>query len=122
MLWGYIAVWVCTLFSAASIAELLSIWPTAAGQIHWSAVLAPQGYGPAFSFACGWLTILGQVALSAAAAFVVGGNYVGMFILTHQDFVSSRYQTIIGYWGVSLACPLVCPRRCNWLTPPYFYS
>lgn len=57
MIWGYIVVWVFTLFAAGSIAELLSIWPTAAGQIHWSAELAPKGWGPAFSFACGWLTI-----------------------------------------------------------------
>lgn len=101
MFWGYLAVWILTLFAAASIAEMLSIWPTAAGQIHWAAVLAPAGWGPAFSFATGWLTITGQVALSAAAAFVVGSNYVGMYILSHQEFAPSRYQTILGYWGVS---------------------
>jgi choline transport protein len=100
MLWGYVACFVLTLFACVSMAEMLSIWPTAAGQIHWSAVLAPSGWGLAFSFACGWLTITGQIALGAAAAFVVGGNFVGMYTLTHEGFESSRYQTILGYWGM----------------------
>ncbi|KAM0750786.1 amino acid transporter [Meredithblackwellia eburnea MCA 4105] len=100
MLWGYILVWILTIFSAASIAEMLSIWPTAAGQLHWSNVLAPKGWGPVISFYTGWLTITGQVAITAAAAFAVGTNLVGMYILVHPDFVPQRYQTILGYWGI----------------------
>ncbi|KAM0750785.1 amino acid transporter [Meredithblackwellia eburnea MCA 4105] len=100
MLWGYCLVWILTIFSGASMAEMLSIWPTAAGQIHWTNMLAPRGWGPVISFYVGWITITGQVAITAAAAYIIGSNVLGMYILVHPDHVSQPYQVVLGYWGI----------------------
>ncbi|ETS77324.1 hypothetical protein PFICI_11198 [Pestalotiopsis fici W106-1] len=42
VVWGLVAAGFCNLALAASLAEFLSAYPTAGGQYHWVAVVAPR--------------------------------------------------------------------------------
>lgn len=42
MIFGYLIVAFCSLCGAASLAEMVSIWPTAEGQIAWTENMAPE--------------------------------------------------------------------------------
>jgi amino acid permease (GABA permease) len=48
-----------------AMAEIASVYPTAGGLYYWSAKLAGQKSGPAWSWFTGWFNVLGQVAITA---------------------------------------------------------
>jgi amino acid transporter len=49
--------------------EICSSYPSAGSVYHWAGMLAPPGYGPLFSYYCGWFNFLGNAAGDAAFAF-----------------------------------------------------
>lgn len=94
MIFGYLIVAVCSLCGAASMAELVSIWPTAEGQIAWTETMAPEFcagilvgsrawlprsgfFGTTLTFGIpsqrywvAWLTCSGWIALTMSAKFI----------------------------------------------------
>ena len=42
MVYGVIVIFVTVGFSALSLAELASVYPTAGGQYHWTNIMAPE--------------------------------------------------------------------------------
>lgn len=52
LIWGFLVAWIGNLAVAASLAELASIAPTAGGQYHWTAMLAPERHKAFLS----WIT------------------------------------------------------------------
>ncbi|PHH59786.1 hypothetical protein CDD81_2590 [Ophiocordyceps australis] len=99
VLWGLVVAGVCNLCLAASLAEFLSAWPTAGGQYHWVALVAPQSSRRALSFVTGWISVCGWVALSASAPFFCSsfvGNIVAVFNGGHE---LPPWQTFLLYVG-----------------------
>src|SRR4249920_2837718 len=68
IVWGWLFVWVMTLFVGLAMAEVCSSFPTAGGLYYWSAKLARTN-GPAWSWFTGWFNFLGQVAVTAGIDF-----------------------------------------------------
>jgi choline transport protein len=86
LLYGSIAVAFFSLTVAMSLAELSSAYPTSGGmhfqksnncgrnlpdikhpgQYHWTAELAPKGYGPVLSWFCGYFNSIGWCVVSAS--------------------------------------------------------
>jgi len=54
---------------AASVAELVSAYPTCGGLYYTISRLAPPKYVPAISWIDGWLNLLGQVAGIASSEY-----------------------------------------------------
>ncbi len=61
LVYGFIYAFLGALATAASLAEMASMYPTSGGQYHWTAVLAPPGQKVFLSWFCGWIATLGWV-------------------------------------------------------------
>jgi amino acid transporter len=70
--YGFILCFVGTLFTCCSIAELASMYPTAGGQYHYVALLAPAKYKNILSWMAGWLSILAWVCTTVLYNLVLG--------------------------------------------------
>ncbi|GAA5851710.1 hypothetical protein JCM8547_001181 [Rhodosporidiobolus lusitaniae] len=79
MFWGFIIVTVCSFAGAASLGELVSIWPTAEGQIAWTSNLAPPSCRRFLRFFMGWLTSAAWLIITCSANFICALE-VGLFL------------------------------------------
>ena len=65
LLYGFLFVWLGYAAVVASMGELVSMWPIAAGQYHWTYRLAPDRYKSVLSYVTGWYVwkiIPGQIS------------------------------------------------------------
>ncbi|OAG44290.1 hypothetical protein AYO21_01286 [Fonsecaea monophora] len=103
LFYNYIISFAGTVAIALSLAEISSIWPTAGGQYHWVAVLAPRGSRVVASWFTGWISVGGQIVLTASAAFAAGLQFQALITLNHPDtYVPQRWQGMLFYWLVLL--------------------
>ncbi|KAI5457651.1 amino acid/polyamine transporter I [Mariannaea sp. PMI_226] len=71
------------------------------GQYHWVAALCPPSTRSAASWATGWISVGGQIVLTASAAFAAGLQIQALIILNHPDsYVPTRWQGMLLYWAV----------------------
>ncbi|RAQ99182.1 amino acid transporter [Stemphylium lycopersici] len=70
--WGYILIWVGSISIYTVLSELSSMAPTAGGQYHWVAMLAPASYRKFLSYITGWVTTIGWQATAASSAYLAG--------------------------------------------------
>ena len=70
MLWGWVAASLFTLSTAASMAEICSVYPSAGSVYYWTAMLAPsKESAPWLSYVCAWFNLLGNIACDSSFAF-----------------------------------------------------
>ncbi|KKY16533.1 putative amino acid transporter [Diplodia seriata] len=102
LFYNYIIAFIGTLLTAASLAEIASIYPTAGGQYHWVASLAPSHTRLVASWFTGWINIGGQVVLTASAAFAAGLQFQALIVLNDASgtYVPQRWQGMMFYWAV----------------------
>lgn len=101
LFYNYVLSFLGTIAVAVSLAEIASIWPTAGGQYHWVAELAPSKHRLAASWFTGWISIGGQIVLTASAAFAGGLQYQAMITLNNPDsYIPTRWQGMLFYWLV----------------------
>lgn len=81
-----------------SLAEIASMYPSAAGQYHWVAVMAPMKQRLHASWFTGWISIGGQVMLTASAAFAGGLQLQALITLNNLDtYMPQRWQGMLFY-------------------------
>ncbi|KAI0478677.1 putative GABA permease [Xylariaceae sp. FL0804] len=100
VIWGYIIVWVGTLSTFAVLSELASMAPTAGGQYHWVAMLAPVSSWRFLSYITGWMTFAGWQAVTASAAYLVGTLLQSIIILLAPSYVPQPWQTMLFFWAI----------------------
>ena len=71
LVYGFIYAMLGALSTAASLAEMASIYPTSGGQYHWTAMLAPDSQRVTLSWFTGWIATLGWVANTAAGVYYI---------------------------------------------------
>ncbi|KKK26013.1 hypothetical protein AOCH_000444 [Aspergillus ochraceoroseus] len=76
LVWGYIISAIAAIFVSCSLAEFASIWPTSAGQSHWTVALSPPKYRK----------ILTQ----------------SMVAITHPDYVAERWHVYVMFLFISI--------------------
>lgn len=89
-----------TIAIAFSLAEMSSIYPTAGGQYHWVAALAPPQNRKAASWFTGWISVGGQICLTASAAFAGGLQLRGLISINNDSYVPTQWQGMLFYWAV----------------------
>lgn len=89
---------ICTVAITCSLGEIASIYPTAGGQYHWVAALAPKSSRSAAAWFTGWISIGGQVVLTASAAFAAALQIQGLAILNNSNYAPERYQAMLIFW------------------------
>lgn len=65
LLYGVIIVNIAMFFTGLTLAELASVYPTAGGQYHFTALLAPSNWGRSMSYICGVATAFAWMAQAA---------------------------------------------------------
>jgi choline transport protein len=88
----------CTIAIACSLGEIASIYPTAGGQYHWVAALAPTATRSAAAWFTGWISIGGQIVFTASAAFAAALQMQGLAIMNNGSYEPERYQAMLIFW------------------------
>ncbi|KAJ5751561.1 amino acid permease [Penicillium odoratum] len=81
--------------------------PTAGGQYHWAAMLAPIKYQKFLSFMTGWWAVLGWQTALASSAFLTGTMIQGAAILGNSLYDSLPWQGTLIIWATLLCALLV---------------
>ncbi|KAL2060120.1 hypothetical protein VTL71DRAFT_9942 [Oculimacula yallundae] len=100
LFYNYIISFIGTVAIASSLAEIASIYPTAGGQYHWVAALAPKKQMIVASWFTGWISIGGQIVLTASAAFASGLQFQALILIHNDGYSPMRWQGMLFYWFV----------------------
>lgn len=74
--------------------------PTAGGQYHWVAMLAPRSSQKILSYITGWLTVLGWQASIASGAYLTGTSIQGVIVLTSPTYNPKGWHGTLLTWAV----------------------
>lgn len=107
MVYGFIYAILGALSTAASLAEMASIWPTSGGQYHWTAMLAPPSQKVFLSWFAGWIATIGWIANTAAGAFFAATMIQGIVVQTTPTYAGPRWQGTLLLWAIMLLVFLV---------------
>ncbi|KAK5104620.1 hypothetical protein LTS08_002511 [Lithohypha guttulata] len=81
-----------------SLAEMASMYPSAAGQYHWVARISPAKGRRISSWFTAWISIGGQIVLTASAAFAGGLQLQALITLNNVDtYIPQRWQGMLFY-------------------------
>ncbi|KAJ5464493.1 uncharacterized protein N7458_000179 [Penicillium daleae] len=105
--YGFIFAWVGTVCIFVVLSELASMAPTAGGQYHWAAMLAPIKFQKFLSYITGWFTIIGWQCGFAASAFLTGTMIQGTAVLAHSKYDALPWQGTLIVWLALLVALLV---------------
>ncbi|THH08402.1 hypothetical protein EW145_g2730 [Phellinidium pouzarii] len=88
---------------AASVAELVSAYPTSGGIYTCTAFVVPKNYRASVTFVAGWMTIMGQLATPASVTFALSQMiFAAATIGTDGTFVASTGQILGLYVGLTV--------------------
>ncbi|KAL2204516.1 amino acid permease, partial [Sarocladium strictum] len=100
LFYNFVLTFICTVALALSMAEIASIYPTAGGQYHWVAALHPARGRRTMAWFTGWISVGGQLVLSASAAFAAALMIQGLIILNNPEYEATRWQGMLLYWAI----------------------
>ncbi|KAK6068474.1 amino acid permease [Seiridium cupressi] len=101
VIWGLVTAGVCNLSLAASLAEFLSAYPTAGGQYHWVAMIAPSALKRGLAWTTGWISVSGWVALVAVNSSLSSSLVVNIISLLKTDYEPQRWHQFLMYLGIT---------------------
>ncbi|KAH1455434.1 hypothetical protein KXW65_008596 [Aspergillus fumigatus] len=133
IIWGLLTAGVCTLCTAASLAEFLSAYPTAAGRYRWVAgksscrwstislgwedidrylrhfvtAVSWDDYERVLSWFTAWANVAAWICLCATASLFGSQLVTNTVILVHPDFNFLRWHVFLIYVGFNLIAFLV---------------
>jgi len=102
VIWCWLIGSVMCMTIAASVAELVSAFPTSGGLYSASAFLVPKRYKAPVGFLVGWLSILGQIAGVASAEFALSQMIWSAYSISQSGNYSASKLQIVGVFGVLL--------------------
>ncbi|WWC87950.1 uncharacterized protein L201_002850 [Kwoniella dendrophila CBS 6074] len=87
VVWCWLAGSIMNISLGASIAEIVSAYPTAGGLYTASAALVPRTWRPMVGWVTGYLNILGQVAGVASTEWGLSGMILGAVVICRETYV-----------------------------------
>ncbi|KAI5778866.1 amino acid permease-domain-containing protein [Geopyxis carbonaria] len=103
VLWGLLISGVCNACLAASLAEFLSAYPTAGGQYHWVALLAPHRCRRLLSWSCGWINVAGWLFLVSTGGSLASSLSFSAISFFFPTYRSLPWHVFVFYTIVTLA-------------------
>ncbi|KAL7424711.1 polyamine transporter tpo5 [Cryptotrichosporon argae] len=100
VVWCWFAGSIMNVSLGASIAEIVSAFPTAGGLYTATANLVPRAYRPIVGWVVGYLNILGQVSGVASTAWGLSGMILGAVVVCRPDYVIETYHQFLLYTGL----------------------
>ncbi|EDO17736.1 hypothetical protein Kpol_1033p41 [Vanderwaltozyma polyspora DSM 70294] len=95
VVYGIIIIALISVCVGVSLGELSSAYPHAGGQFWWSLKLAPQKHKRFAAYLCGSFAYAGSVFTSASTTLSVATELVGMYSLTHPEFIPQRWHVFV---------------------------
>ncbi|KAF2469112.1 amino acid transporter [Lindgomyces ingoldianus] len=102
VIWGFLVNWLGMLSTFAAIAELASMAPTAGGQYHWVAMMAPKSCNVFLAYLTAWLTVLAWQVFATSTSFLLGTLTQGIVILANPTYVPKTWHTVLLIWCIML--------------------
>jgi amino acid transporter len=103
-LYGWILVSIVSLCTAASMAEICAVFPTAGGVYYWSAILSTPKWAPLVSWIDGWLGLVGNWTAALSINFSGAQVLLSAITLWDEDYVPTAWQTVVTFWALTLVC------------------
>ncbi|EEP81302.1 conserved hypothetical protein [Uncinocarpus reesii 1704] len=104
--------------SAASLAELASVYPTAGGQYHWTSILAPQRFTRGLSYACGAANIFSWISVCAGVSIIVPQLILAMVIFYNPGYEPQPWHYFLLYQAANFAIAaynIFMLKRTSWI-------
>ncbi|EMD96775.1 hypothetical protein COCC4DRAFT_62273 [Bipolaris maydis ATCC 48331] len=120
LLYGLWFVFIMYGFVVYTLAELARVYPSAGGQYHWTAVVAPKWCARAMSYACGMINIFAWASLSAGVAIILPQQLLALVITHNPSYEVEPWHVFLMYQFVCVVCLLhniFSLRRTMWLIP-----
>lgn len=105
-LYGWILVSIVSLCTAASMAEICAVYPTAGGVYYWSAILSTPGWAPLVSWIDGWLGLVGNWTAALSINFSGAQVLLSAITLWDENYVPTAWQTVLTFWALTVVCVL----------------
>ncbi|KAF2792521.1 amino acid transporter [Melanomma pulvis-pyrius CBS 109.77] len=104
LLYGFLLVLVIYAAVVASMGELVSMWPTAGGQYHWTHKLAPAEWKNMLAYITGWQSVIAWQALAASAGYLTATSLQGLIVNSQPSYNAQRYQGTLLVFSIMLIC------------------
>ncbi|KAK6008136.1 hypothetical protein QM012_000039 [Aureobasidium pullulans] len=106
LLYGLWFVFIMYGFIVYTLAELASVYPSAGGQYHWTAIVAPKSWARGLSYTCGMINIFSWISISAGVAVIAPQALMALVIHNDPSFVLKAWHVFLIYQAVNLLCLL----------------
>ncbi|PHH77555.1 hypothetical protein CDD80_487 [Ophiocordyceps camponoti-rufipedis] len=118
--WGWLLVSAIALCTAASLAEITSIYPTAGGVYYQAFMLAPPEYRRIASWICGWLFVVGNVTITLSVNFGTSLFLVSCINVFEKEpgvgvLEGSSYQVFLIFIALTVVSNVVSALGNRWL-------
>ncbi|KAI5953822.1 hypothetical protein CANMA_004660 [Candida margitis] len=97
VIYGVIILASISLCIGATLSEMASAMPNAAGQIYWAMKLAPEKYSRLFAYVTGIFGWLGALLTGASVTMAIATSFVGIYVLYHPDVSVQRWHIFLLY-------------------------
>ncbi|KAL7622854.1 polyamine transporter tpo5 [Parahypoxylon ruwenzoriense] len=98
VIWGFLINWVGTISVSTAMGELASMAPTAGGQYHWVAMMAPESCSTFLAYMTAWMTTLAWQALAVTVGYIIATMLQGIIVLTNPTYVPEAWHTVLIIW------------------------
>ncbi|KAI1372106.1 amino acid transporter [Hypoxylon crocopeplum] len=107
VIWAFLIGWVGVTSVYASVAELASMAPTAGGQYHWVAMMAPESCANFLSYLTAWLTTLAWQAIAITTSYSVATIIQGIVVLAEPSYEPIKWHTVLIMWAAAVFSVIV---------------
>ncbi|KAF2832742.1 amino acid transporter-like protein [Ophiobolus disseminans] len=104
LIYGFLFGWVGWAAVIATMGELVSMWPTAGGQYHWTYALAPPKSRIFLSYITGWQSVIAWQALCASAAYLTATSLQGLIINSQNSYTPRRWHGTLLVFAIISVC------------------
>ncbi|KAF2008017.1 putative GABA transporter [Amniculicola lignicola CBS 123094] len=106
LIYGFLLCWIGYATVVATMGELVSMWPTAGGQYHWTHKLAPEGWKNVLSYITGWQSVIAWQASAASAGYLTATTLQGLVINSQSSYIPQRWHGTLLVFAVMVICLL----------------
>ncbi|KAI1409005.1 putative GABA transporter [Hypoxylon sp. FL1857] len=105
--WAFVIGWIGTISVTATMAELASAAPTAGGQYHWVAMIAPESCAAFLTYVVAWLTTLAWQAMAITSSYTTTTILLGIVVLSNPTYTPHSWHTILTMWATTCFAVLI---------------
>lgn len=102
LLYGILISTVVYLSTAATLAELAAVYPTAGGQYHFTSILAPERFSKSLSYACGITSVFSWIALSAAITISTAQSFIAITVMLTGNYEPETWHYFMVFQCLAL--------------------